>query len=65
MRDRRKNRAGEVRQWRLPDPEAIEAALARGRAALDGIGGFESAEVIRADRDEAGGMMAAASGNRE
>jgi HicB-like antitoxin of HicAB toxin-antitoxin system len=34
-----------------PDPAAIEAALERGRAALAGAGGFESAELVRADRD--------------
>jgi Arc/MetJ-type ribon-helix-helix transcriptional regulator len=35
-----------------PDPLAIDAALLRGRAALSGLGGFESADVIRAQRDE-------------
>jgi predicted DNA-binding protein len=40
------------RQLSGPDPKVIEAALERGQAALDGIGSFESAEVIRADRDE-------------
>jgi hypothetical protein len=35
-----------------PDPLAIDAALLRGRAALSGLGGFESVEVIRAQREE-------------
>jgi Arc/MetJ-type ribon-helix-helix transcriptional regulator len=35
-----------------PDPLAIDAALLRGRAALSDLGGFESAEVIRAQREE-------------
>lgn len=34
-----------------PDPERLDAALERARAALAGTGPFESAEVIRADRD--------------
>jgi predicted transcriptional regulator len=33
------------------DPAAIEAALARGRTALAGAGRFESARLIRAERD--------------
>jgi hypothetical protein len=35
-----------------PDPTAVNAAVARSRAALVGLGAFESAEVIRAQRDE-------------
>lgn len=35
-----------------PDPAAIEAALERGRRALSGAGGFESAELIRSERKE-------------
>jgi len=35
-----------------PDPLAVDAALLRGRAALSDLGGFESAEVIRAQREE-------------
>jgi Arc/MetJ-type ribon-helix-helix transcriptional regulator len=35
-----------------PDPLAIDAALLRGRAALSDLGGFESADVIRAQREE-------------
>jgi Arc/MetJ-type ribon-helix-helix transcriptional regulator len=35
-----------------PDPLAVDAALLRGRAALEGLGGFESAKVIRAQREE-------------
>jgi Arc/MetJ-type ribon-helix-helix transcriptional regulator len=35
-----------------PDPLAIDAALLRGRAALSDVGRFESADVIRAQREE-------------
>jgi len=35
-----------------PDPLAIDAALLRGRAALSEVGGFESAEEIRTQREE-------------
>lgn len=35
-----------------PDPAAVDAALERGRAALAGAGRFESAELIRAEREE-------------
>ncbi len=35
-----------------PDPLAVDAALQRGRAALAGLGSFESAELIRSERDE-------------
>jgi predicted transcriptional regulator len=39
------------RELGWPDPAAIDAALERGRAALAGVGSFESAELIRAERD--------------
>ena len=39
------------RELGWPDPVAIDAALERARAALAGAGRFESAELIRADRD--------------
>lgn len=35
-----------------PDPLAVDAALLRGRAALAGLGNFESADVIRSQREE-------------
>lgn len=35
-----------------PDPLVVDAALLRGRAALTGLGGFESADVIRSQREE-------------
>ncbi len=35
-----------------PDPLTVDAALLRGRAALSGLGSFESAEVIRSEREE-------------
>ncbi len=35
-----------------PDPLTVDAALLRGRAALAGLGSFESAEVIRSEREE-------------
>jgi hypothetical protein len=34
-----------------PDPAVFDAALARGRAALAGLGAFESAQLIRVGRD--------------
>lgn len=40
------------RELGWPDPAAIDAALERGRTALAGAGHFESAELIRADRDQ-------------
>ncbi|MFN8217758.1 MAG: ribbon-helix-helix protein, CopG family [Solirubrobacterales bacterium] len=40
------------RQLGWPDPLAVDAALRRGRVALTGLGSFESAEVIRAQRQE-------------
>lgn len=39
------------RELGWPDPVAIDAALERGRAALAGAGRFESAELIRSERD--------------
>ncbi len=39
------------RELGWPDPTAIEAALGRARAALAGAGQFESARLIRAERD--------------
>jgi Arc/MetJ-type ribon-helix-helix transcriptional regulator len=35
-----------------PDPLVVDAALLRGRTALGGLGSFESADVIRAQREE-------------
>jgi len=35
-----------------PDPLAVDAALLRGRAALSDVSGFESADVIRTQREE-------------
>ena len=34
-----------------PDPVAIRAAVGRARAAIAGLGAFESGDLIRADRD--------------
>lgn len=39
------------RELGWPDPVAIDTALERGRSALAEVGRFESAELIRADRD--------------
>lgn len=39
------------RELGWPDPVAFDAALERGRAALDGLGAFESTELMRGDRD--------------
>lgn len=39
------------RELGWPDPVAMDAALSRGRAALEGLGSFESAEMIRAQRE--------------
>lgn len=39
------------RELGWPDPAALDAALARGRAALAGAGAFESADLIRSERD--------------
>lgn len=33
------------------DPATIDAALARGRAALAGLDGFEAVDVVRAERE--------------
>lgn len=35
-----------------PDPARVDAALERGRAALERIGSFEATELIRGVRDE-------------
>jgi predicted transcriptional regulator len=40
------------RELGWPDPIAFDAALERGRAALAGAGTFESADMIRKDRDD-------------
>ena len=40
------------RQLGWPDAATIDRALDRGRAALAGVGSFESADAIRAERDE-------------
>ncbi len=34
-----------------PDPVAVDAAVERGRAALAGVGAFESAVEIRSERE--------------
>jgi hypothetical protein len=39
------------RELGWPDPAAIDAALARGRKALEGLGEFEAADLIRSERD--------------
>ena len=39
------------RELGWPDPAVIDVALARGRAALDGLGSFEAADLIRAERE--------------
>jgi predicted transcriptional regulator len=39
------------RELGWPDPVAFEAALDRGRRALSGARAFESAELIREERD--------------
>jgi predicted transcriptional regulator len=39
------------RELGWPDPAAFDAALERGRKALAGAGAFESADVIRRERD--------------
>lgn len=39
------------RELGWPDPVAIDAALERGRAALAKAGSFESAALIRAERE--------------
>jgi Arc/MetJ-type ribon-helix-helix transcriptional regulator len=38
------------RELGWPDPAVFDAALARSRAALEDLGSFESAELIRAER---------------
>ena len=39
------------RELGWPDPLTIDAALERGRAALEGFGSFEAADLIRAERE--------------
>jgi Ribbon-helix-helix protein, copG family len=39
------------RELGWPDPAVVASALERARAALAGAGRFESAELIRAERD--------------
>lgn len=39
------------RELGWPDPATIDAALERGRLALAGAGRFESAALIRSERD--------------
>lgn len=39
------------RELGWPDPVAFDAALERGRAALAAAGSFESADLIRSERD--------------
>jgi predicted transcriptional regulator len=39
------------RELGWPDPAKIDAALQRGRAALAGVGRFDSAELIRREHD--------------
>jgi len=60
--DRETKRAGSTRSDFLqeaacrrlgwPDPAAIDAALERGREALSDAGSFESAELVRSEREE-------------
>jgi hypothetical protein len=45
-----KRRQADRGDFGRPDRAAIDAALARGRAALAGFGSHESAELIRVDR---------------
>jgi metal-responsive CopG/Arc/MetJ family transcriptional regulator len=40
------------RELGWPEPEAIDAALKRGRAALATSGSFESSDMVRSGRDE-------------
>jgi predicted transcriptional regulator len=41
-----------LRELGWPDPVAFDGAIDRGRAALAALGRFESADVVRRDRDE-------------
>ena len=43
--------AAALRELGSPDPETVDAALARARAALAGAGPLEAADAVRADRD--------------
>ncbi len=40
-----------VRELGRPDPDALDAALARSRARFARAGGFDAAELLRAERD--------------
>ncbi len=40
-----------LRDLGRPDPDALDAALARSRARFGRAGSFESAEIVRAERD--------------
>ena len=44
-------REAALRELGRPDSAQIEAALDAGRAALEGLGSFDSTDVVRADRD--------------
>ncbi len=39
------------RELQQVDPEAVDAALAQARTAMRSAGAFESAELLRAERD--------------
>jgi predicted transcriptional regulator len=39
------------RELGWPDPAALDTAVARARKAMAGAGAFESAELVRAERD--------------
>lgn len=39
------------RELGWPDPRGVDAAVARAREALRGAGAFESAALVRAERD--------------
>lgn len=44
-------RQAAARELGQPDPEEVDALIEKARAALDAGPGFDSAEVIREDRD--------------
>ena len=44
-------REAALRELGRPDQQALEAAVARSRARFAGVGGFDSAMLVRADRD--------------
>ena len=39
------------RELEQQDPASLDLALARARAALDGAGAFEAADLVRAERE--------------